>query len=228
MPCHDDTHTGNFLSDIPASGILHLMNLLLNLSSAFGLSGAAGLNAYIPLFFVALLANRGLIHLGHPYDILGHTWCMVVLGILCLMEFFIDKIPGIDHVNDALQTLVRPTAGALLFASQMGLVTHMRPELWIVLGLLMAGSIHAAKTAARPVVNMSTLGVGGPVVSAVEDLMSTVVSLLALLAPVFCVLVMVVLGWICWKMFIRLKNRRRPLRVEAVPVREGPFAASAT
>ena len=105
----------------------------------------------------------------------------------------------------------------------------MRPEVWIVLGLVIAGGIHAAKTAARPVVNLSTLGVGGPIVSAVEDLISTVVSLLALLAPFFCVLAMVVLGWISWKLFVRLKMRRRPLRVEAVPVREGTFAgASAT
>jgi uncharacterized membrane protein len=202
------------------------MDLLLNLSSAFGLSGAAGLNAYIPLFLLSLLANRGFLHLAHPYDILGHTWCVVVLALLCLMELVIDKVPGIDHVNDILQTLVRPTAGALLFASQMGLVSHIRPEVWIILGLLIAGSVHAAKTAARPVVNLTTLGVGGPIASAIEDLMSTVISLLALLAPVFVVLAMLLLGAISWKLFLNLKRRRRPLRVEAVPIPEAAFTAA--
>jgi hypothetical protein len=202
------------------------MDLLLNLSSAFGLSGAAGLNAYIPLFILSLLANRGYLPLAHPYDVLGHTWCVAVLAALCLMELVVDKIPGVDHINDLFQTLIRPTAGAILFASQMGIVTHIRPEVWIVLGLIIAGSVHAAKTTARPVINFSTLGVGGPVVSVIEDLISTVVSLLAIIAPFFCVAAMIVLGGVCWKMFIRLKKRRRPLRVEAVPVREGPFAAA--
>ncbi len=197
------------------------MNLLLNLSSGLGLSGAAGLNAYIPLLLMSVLANRGMIHLGHPYDVLGEWWCVAILGVLCLVELIVDKVPGADHVNDVIQTAVRPTAGAILFASQMGIVSHVHPGVWVVIGLLMGGGVHAVKTMARPVVNVSTLGVGGPVVSVVEDFVSAVVSLLALLAPVFCVLAMVLFGWVLWKLFVRVKRWKRPMRVEAVPVGEG-------
>lgn len=195
------------------------MNLLLNLSSGLGLSGAAGLNAYIPMLLLSIMTNRGVIHLTHPYDVLGQWWCVAILAVLCLLELIVDKVPGIDHINDVIQTLVRPTAGAILFASQMRIVTHMHPAVWMILGLLMGGGVHAVKTVARPVVNLSTLGVGGPVVSVVEDFVSVVISLLAILAPIFCIAAMLVFGWILWKMFKRFKQWRRPLRVEAVPVR---------
>ena len=201
------------------------MNLLLNLSSGLGLSGAAGLNAYIPMLLLSLLANRGMVHLGHPYDVLAEPWCVAILAVLCLVELVVDKVPGIDHVNDVIQTAVRPAAGAILFASQMGIVSHVHPAVWVVMGLLIGGGVHVAKATARPVVNLSTLGVGGPVVSVVEDFVSAVVSLLALLAPVLCVAAMIVLGWVMWKLFERVKTWRRPLRVEAVPVGDGVVGA---
>ncbi len=196
------------------------MNELLNICSAFGLSGAAGLNAYIPLFFLSLLANRGMVHLTGSYAVMGQPWVVIVLGVLVVYELVVDKIPGADHVNDMVQTEVRPTAGAILFGSQMGTVTGVHPGVWLVIGLLMGGGVHAVKSLARPVVNVSTLGIGGPVVSSIENLVSTVVSLLALLAPVFGVIAMVIFGWLMYKAFKNFRAKRRPMRVEAVAVRE--------
>lgn len=194
------------------------MNIFLNLSSAFGLSGAAGLNAYIPMLLLSILANQHVIRLAHPYDVIGKPWCVAILAVLCVIELIIDKVPGGDHVNDAIQTFIRPTAGAILFASQMGTITHVHPGVWITIGLLFAGGVHAVKTVARPVVNVSTLGIGGPVVSVVEDGVSTIMSLLAFFAPVFVMAAMIAFGWILWKLFLKVKRWRRPLRVEAVPM----------
>ena len=98
----------------------------------------------------------------------------------------------------------------------MGTVTTVHPGVWIVIGLVLSGGVHTVKTLTRPVVNLTTAGIGGPVVSLLEDLVSTVVSLLALLAPVFVVLAMVVFGWIGWKAYRRF--RTQAVRVRAVPV----------
>src|SRR5271170_5891227 len=194
------------------------MEPLLNSSSAFGLSGAAGLNAYIPLLLVSLLARLGIIHLSPPYDVMGQWWCVELFAVLCVIELVVDKVPGADHVNDIVQTFVRPTAGAILFASQAGAIHGVHPGVWVVVGLVLSGGVHAAKMVVRPAVNVTTAGIGAPVISLLEDLMSTVVSLLALLAPIFCLLAMVVFGWIGWKAYRRF--RTRPVRVVAVPVVE--------
>ena len=86
--------------------------------TAFGLSASAGLNAYLPLLIVALLARfTSLITLGPPYDLLTNGWVMAVTAILLGIEVFADKIPAVDTANDILQTFIRPTAGAILFAA---------------------------------------------------------------------------------------------------------------
>jgi len=86
--------------------------------SAFGLSASAGLNAYIPLLVIALLARfTDLIKLETPWDTLTSSWIIGLLIILSLIEFFADKVPAVNHANDAIQTFVRPVAGAIVFAS---------------------------------------------------------------------------------------------------------------
>ena len=90
----------------------------LGIFSAFGLSASAGLNAYIPLLVVAFLAKfTNLIHLSSPYDALTSWWAIGVLLFLSLIEFFADKIPAVNHINDIIQTVIRPAAGAIAFAA---------------------------------------------------------------------------------------------------------------
>jgi uncharacterized membrane protein len=190
----------------------------LNISSAFGLSGATGLNAYIPLLLVSIMAKFGGLYLAPPYDIMGSWWCIILLAILCIAELVIDKIPGADHVNDIIQTVVRPVAGAILFASQAGVITHVHPAVWLVIGLLMSGTVHVAKSLARPPINLATFGIGASVVSTIENLMATVLSLVAILAPILCLLLMFFFAWIAYKAFQRF--RARPILVTAIPITE--------
>jgi hypothetical protein len=197
------------------------MNELLKLCSAFGLSSAAGLNAYIPLLTLGILQNRGMVSLSAPYDTLGSPWCLALLAFLLVVELIVDKIPGADHVNDAIMTLGRPVAGAILFASQAGVLHGVHPAIWIVLGLLMSGGVHGAKALARPAVNVTTAGVGAPVASAVENLLSLVMTIVAVLAPLLVIVLLGVFGWIVWKIFRHFFGRDRAIRVLAIPVADG-------
>jgi len=184
------------------------MDLLLGIFSAFGLSASAGLNAYIPLLVVALLARfTHLIMLNPPWDTLANGWIIGLLVLLSVIEFFADKIPAVNHINDIIQTIVRPSAGAIVFAASANVVSDMHPVLALALGLLVAGSVHAVKSAVvRPAVTATTAGVANVPVSIAEDLVSTVVSLLSALAPV--VIIVVLVGILVWIMarFTRQRN----------------------
>jgi uncharacterized protein DUF4126 len=153
--------------------------------SAFGLSGAAGLNAYIPLLLVGVFGKLGVLQLAAPFDIITHTWALVTLSVLLVIEVIVDKVPGADHGNDRVQTFVRPSAGALLFAANSGAITQLHPAIPIVAGLFVGFGFHATKAAARPLVNASTLGFGAPLVSLAEDAAALVGSLVAILLPIF-------------------------------------------
>ena len=152
---------------------------------AFGLSASAGLNAYIPLLLVSITARfaPSLIGLSEEYQLLGSPWVMGALVVLLIVEVLADKVPVIDHLNDLVGVLVRPAAGAILFASQTGSVEFLDPTLALVLGLVVAGATHGAKASARPMVTASTGGIGNPVVSTLEDVASLLTSLVAIIAP---------------------------------------------
>src|SRR4029078_8556477 len=100
-----------------------------NIVSAFGLAGAAGLNAYIPLLIVRILGRAAVLKLSAPFDVLTSWWVIGALVILLIIEIVVDNIPGADHINDVIQTFVRPTAGAVLFAANTGVVQDTSPVL---------------------------------------------------------------------------------------------------
>lgn len=181
------------------------------LFTAFGLSGAAGLNAYVPLMLVAVLGRLGVIHLAEPFDIVTRTWAIVVIGVFLCVELVVDKIPAIDHVNDVIQTFIRPAAGALLFAASTGAVDFVPTWLALVLGLVLAFSVHATKAAARPAVNVTTAGFGAPVVSAIEDVVSLATSVVAILLPYLVLLCLIAIaGLLAWLLVRKRRGKKAP------------------
>ena len=182
------------------------MEALSGVFAAFGLSASAGLNAYVPLLVVALMARfTDWISLTGPWDALRSWWVIGVLIVLGVVEFFADKIPVVNHVNDAIQTFVRPTAGAILFAASAKVVTDIHPILAIVAGILVAGGVHVAKTAVvRPAVSISTAGTANIPVSVAEDVTATILSILAVVLPVIiAALIILVTAFIIWWLWRR-------------------------
>ncbi|BCX05659.1 MAG: hypothetical protein KatS3mg053_3597 [Candidatus Roseilinea sp.] len=183
---------------------------LANIISAFGLAGAAGLNAYIPLLIVAVLARLGVLQLSPPFDALASWPAIIALVVLGTIEFVADKVPGVDHINDAVQTFVRPAAGAILFAANTGVVSGMDTTLALICGLILASGVHATKAAARPVVNGATMGIGAPFISVAEDVLATIGSLLAIFFPILFLLFAALLGYLAYRLIKRARRLRAP------------------
>ncbi|MFD6678005.1 DUF4126 domain-containing protein [Micromonospora parva] len=190
-----------------------------------GLAASAGLNAYIPLLILGLLGRyTDLIDLPSGWTWLGNGWVIVIMAVLLAVEVVADKVPVVDHVNDVVQTVVRPTAGGLAFGagSSSETVTVSDPgsffssHQWVpvVTGVLLALGVHLLKSAARPVVNAATAGFGAPVASTAEDATSVVVSLVAIILPVLVLVFLVGLFFFTF-WFVRRRGERRREREAA-------------
>ena len=196
--------------------------------TGLGLSAAAGFNAYIPFLIVACVARfTTLITLPSEFAWIESWWAIGGAAILLVVEMTVDKIAVVDHVNDAVGTFLRPMTGGLIFAATSAadsidnsqwMAEH--PWVGVIAGIIVAGLVHSGKAAARPVVNASTAGVGAPVVAVAEDAAAISLSLVAVFAPLFVLVLLAVLAWIVWSLwrrFKRLTGRRHP-EPEYVPL----------
>ncbi|HEV2236296.1 MAG TPA: DUF4126 domain-containing protein [Ktedonobacterales bacterium] len=168
------------------------------LFTALGLSSVSGLRAYLPLLALAVGSNlkgsdgKPVVALSPEFHVLGSWPVIALLVLLVIGEFFVDKVPVIDHISDAVHTVIRPVSGAIIMAAVSNPISDRSPWAAAVLGAVLALTVHSAKAATRPAVTATTAGIGNPIVSTGEDVIAVVFTLLALLAP----FVAVVLGLI--------------------------------
>lgn len=188
--------------------------------TGMGLSAAAGLNAYIPFIIVALLARfTDVVVLPTGFEWMESWWAIGIGAVLLITEVTLDKVPAVDSLNDAVQTVIRPGMGGLMGAATAGASTldestWMQEHAWVgvVLGIVVAGLVHTGKAASRPVINAGTAGFGAPVASTAEDGAAVGIALVAIFLPLLVVLVLVVLAaaliWVlsAWR---RLRRRRQ-------------------
>jgi hypothetical protein len=188
--------------------------------TGLGLSAAAGLNAYIPLLLVGVVARwTEVVTLPPDFAWIQNEWVLGGVAVLLLAEVVLDKVAVVDHLNDMVQTFVRPAVGGVIFAAttaaqQVDASPWMREHPWVgwLAGIAVAGLVHAGKASARPVVNATTFGVATPLVSAAEDGVSLTMSLLALFAPVLVLVGLLLLGLAMFLVVRRLRRRRQQRR----------------
>ena len=184
--------------------------------TGFGLASAAGLNAYIPLLALGLLARfTDLVSLPAGWAWLENGWVMAIVAVLLAVEVVADKVPALDSINDTVQTLVRPTAGGIVFgsgtAAQTAAVTDpgafAQSGQWIpvVAGVVVALIVSLTKSTVRPAANVATAGMAAPVLSTIEDIVSVLLVVLAILVPVLVLVALVGMAWAA----VRLIRRRR-------------------
>lgn len=170
---------------------------LIALATALG--WASGIRLYAVLFIVGAVGYAGWFDLPQHLQILAHPMVLAASGFMVFVEFFADKIPGVDTVWDLVHTLIRIPAGAALAAGVFG----DSPPAWtiaaaIVGGTLAAGS-HFTKAGTRAVINTSPEPFSNWVASFGEDLLAGGLVYLALVYPFVALAVVAVLtGFSIW------------------------------
>ena len=189
------------------------------LLTGLGLSTAAGLNAYIPMLMLGLLARfTDIVHLPAGWNWMENGWVILIIGVLLVVEIVADKIPALDSVNDSVQTFVRPAAGGIVFGSGTAAQTAAvsDPGQWarsggwtpVVIGVVIALLVSLTKTAVRPAANVATAGVAAPVLSTLEDVTSFGLVFIALLVPILVLVILAALIWSGWRLWRKIKRRK--------------------
>ncbi len=175
------------------------MDPLTAIAMAAGLAWASGVRLYAVLFFLGVLHHAELYTLPANLQILAHPAVMTVSGLLFFLEFFADKIPGVDTLWDAVHTFIRIPAGAVLAAAA---VASADPGLALAAGLLggvIAAGTHLAKAGGRALINTSPEPFSNWIASLGEDFLSMLGLFAALKYPlVFLLLLALFLAFAVW------------------------------
>ena len=193
------------------------------------LAWLAGIRVYLTVFGVGLAGLMGWVELPPALQATTSLWVLGTSGALAVVEFFADKLPGVDSVWDLLQTLARVPAGAFLAAAALS------PDGELSNGILAAGAgvaltSHSLKSGTRMLLNTSPEPASNWMASLWEDAIAIISLLLATLSPVLALLflfgasvLVAALLWLTWSLL-----RRGIRRVFARPEPSDPASPDAS
>ena len=169
------------------------MNPIETLGLALGAGFSSGLNLYATIATLGLLQRFGVIHLPEQLQVLAHPWVLGIAIALYAFEFLADKIPLVDTVWDAIHTVIRPPAAALLAYGAAGAA----PTEWRWGAALLAGGValtsHGTKASTRAAVNASPEPFSNWALSFGEDALAVWLTWLATVHPTATIVVVSVL-----------------------------------
>lgn len=171
-----------------------VVQTITTLFAALGLSSTAGIRAYLPLLALGIASDAGLVQMQGGFHDLGSPAILLVLAILVVGEFIVDKVPVIDHISDLVHTVIRPISGAVIMAGTANPISHDHPWIAALIGAVLAFAFHGVKAASRPAVSATTAGVGNPIVSIIEDVAAVLLSLLMLFAPIIGIIALTLIA----------------------------------
>jgi len=175
------------------------MESLSQLALAGGLAWASGIRLYATIFIVGMLGRFGYLHLPDTLLVLEHNWVLWASGIMVVGEFLADKVPGFDSVWDALHTFIRIPAGAFLAWGAMGDATPAAQVAAAILGGLITGGTHLAKSGGRAAINTSPEPLSNWTASFGEDGLVLGGLFLAITHPLaFLILLVLFLALVVW------------------------------
>lgn len=135
--------------------VLEHFDTLQLVALAAALGWASGLRLYAVLFIVGAAGYLGLVDLPGGLKVLMHPFVLAASGFMCFVEFFADKVPGVDSLWDIVHTFIRVPAGAALAAGVFGDSSSATILAAAIVGGTLAAGSHVAKTGSRAVINTS-------------------------------------------------------------------------
>lgn len=192
------------------------MEQLLSICVGIGLSAACGFRVFVPLLIMSIASLSGHLALAHGFAWIGTYPALVAFAVATCLEVGGYYIPWLDHLLDTLATPAAIVAGTIVTASA---VTDMSPFLkWtlaVIAGGGAAGIVQSGTVLTRAASSVTTAGLANPAVATLELGGATLTSVLALVAPILCVILVAAAVFIVGK--LALKRFRSPSPAQPVP-----------
>ncbi|WP_421887160.1 DUF4126 domain-containing protein [Methylibium sp.] len=201
--------------ELPSVNALDTTHLI---ALAVALGWASGLRLYAVLAITGLVGYAGWVQLPPGLQLLQHPAMLAGSGFMLFVEFFADKIPGLDSLWDLIHTAIRIPAGAALAASVFGADHATAAALAALLGGTLAATSHVAKATTRAAVNTSPEPFSNIGMSLLGDLAVPSMLWLAFEHPVLAIVGvavafvgMLILVWVLSKFLARVWARLKML-----------------
>ena len=184
--------------------------LIQTIALTMGVAWASGINLYGTLVALGVMMNMGYVDLPPNLQVVGDPLVIAAAGFMYVVEFFADKIPGVDTGWDTLHTLVRIPAGALLAAGAIGEVGVGAEIAAALVGGTIAAGTHFTKAGTRVLINTSPEPFSNWTASITEDIAVFVGLWAAIQHPVIFVILLVIfillMVWLLPKLFRAIKK----------------------
>ena len=180
------------------------------IAAAMGVAWASGINLYAAILMLGLMGSTGAIDLTPELQILQNPGVLIAAGIMYCVEFFTDKIPGVDTAWDAIHSFIRIPAGAMLAAATLAQISPEAELIGLILGGTLAAGTHFTKAGSRVLINTSPEPVSNWTASIGEDLMVIGGLWTALHYPILFIVLLVVFAaivvWLAPKVWRGIKR----------------------
>ena len=147
------------------------MDVISAIALTLGIGWASGINLYAAVFMLGLLANTGHLELPPDLAVVQDPMVLFAAGAMYCVEFFADKIPGVDTGWDTFHTFIRIPAGAVLAAGAVGELGQAAELAALIVGGTLAAGSHFTKAGSRVVINTSPEPFTNVAASLTEDVM---------------------------------------------------------
>lgn len=186
-------------------------DLGMSIALGIGLAAATGLRLFLPMLVVSVAAYTGHLPLSDNFAWLATLPALILLSVAALVEILAYYVPGLDNLLDTLATPAAFIAGTVVAAA---VITDLPPMVkWaaaVIAGGGIAGLTQTTTAVLRAKSTMFTGTLGNPVIATTELGGSLLVSLMALAAPLFTLLVIVVLLVLAFRWLRQISRRASP------------------
>jgi hypothetical protein len=194
------------------------METVLTICLGIGLSAACGFRIFVPMLLMSIASLSGHLSLAAGFSWIGTYPALITFSVATALEIGGYYIPWLGHLLDTMATPAAIVAGSVVTAA---IVTNMSPMLkWtlaIIAGGGVAGAVQGTTVVVRGLTTATTGGLGHPLFATIELTGSIFTSIIAFVAPIFTVVMLGILGFVCFR-FVRRKLRKP---VAAPPILAG-------
>lgn len=178
------------------------MEMIMGLIIGVGLSAACGFRVFIPMLGISIANMSGHFPLAEGFDWIGSWPALLAFATATVLEIITFYVPWFDNVMDIAAIPSATIAGTVVTASQLGDISpFLQWTAAVIAGGGVSLTIQGGTTAARAVSTGTTGGFGNFVVSTLEAIAAVVVTILAIVIPILCFLLVT---WVCYKMIRKM------------------------